>query len=65
MIYTYEYIQPPFLHWLNCYPYIYIYHHHDLLLARIFQNLSRHPPLASIASGRSSRVHPRAVIDKL
>ena len=39
------------------YIYIYIYHH-VVLLARIFLTLSRHFSLSSIASGRSSGLHP-------
>ena len=34
---------------------LYIYHHHDMLLARVSLTLSRHSSLSSIASGRSSR----------
>ena len=38
--------------------YIYIYHHHVVLVARISLTLSRHFSLSFIASGRSSAQHP-------
>ena len=38
--------------------YIYIYHHHVVLVARISLTLSRHFSLSFIASGRSSGQHP-------
>ena len=48
-----------FLKLLSIYIYIYIYHHHHVVpLARISLTLSRHFSLSSIASGRSSGLHP-------
>ena len=42
----------------DCYIYIYIRNHHVTQSARISLTLSRHPSLSSIASGRSSGLHP-------
>ena len=52
-IYVYMYI------YIYIYVYICIYHHHHVTLsARISLTISSHLSLSSIASGRSSRLHP-------
>ena len=44
--------------YIHMYTYHYKHHHHVALSAHISLALSRHTSLSSIASGRSSRLHP-------
>ena len=58
-VYHERQIYLPFAQSIYIYIYIYIYHpHHDVPLAGISLNFSRHLSLSSTAPGRSSILHP-------